>query len=383
VLFRLSLGAAFAYCAYAMCRAPVLPLYAQSLGAGPQLIGVVAAASTVTGILLKLPAGALSDAVGRRVVLLSATSVFALLPFAYPWIAGVTSLVLLRAVHGTATALFGPTASAALSDVAPATARGRWLGTYSAVQGFGQALGPLIGGVLLQRAGYSAVFVTAGVIGCAAWPLVAGWPPGQRARRRQTWSDLAAGVRQVSGDARLIATGLAQGSQFMLHGLLQAFLPVYAVDTLRLSAAQAGGIFASQMLTTILARPLVGTLSDRLGRRRLIVLGLVICGLAIVGVSRAGGVAGLLAAMLAYGLGLAVTTASTSALVTDLADRARYGAAHGLFGTLYDVGDAVGPIAGGLVAAAVGYRWMFTGSAALAILAAAAFAAAARRWRFT
>ena len=53
------------------------------------------------------------------------------------------------------------------------------------------------------------------------------------------------------------------------------------------------------------------------------------------------------------------TTSATSAYITDLARRARYGAAHGVFGTIYDIGDALGPIAAGLLVAGVGYGWMF------------------------
>jgi len=55
---------------YQMARSPVLPRFAESLGAAPELIGIIVAASTVTGVLFKLPAGALSDLLGRRRVML-------------------------------------------------------------------------------------------------------------------------------------------------------------------------------------------------------------------------------------------------------------------------------------------------------------------------
>jgi sugar phosphate permease len=58
--------------------------------------------------------------------------------------------------------------------------------------------------------------------------------------------------------------------------------------------------------------------------------------------------------------------------------RARYGAAHGVFGTIYDVGDALGPIVAGLLVAAVGYTRMFQVMAAVALTMAVAFAVASR-----
>ena len=51
---------------YQMARSPVLPRFAEDLGAGPELIGMIVAASTVTGVFFKLPAGALSDVLGRK-----------------------------------------------------------------------------------------------------------------------------------------------------------------------------------------------------------------------------------------------------------------------------------------------------------------------------
>src|SRR5207253_8817502 len=51
---------------YQMARSPVLPIFAADLGALPELIGVIVAASTVTGVFFKLPSGALSDVLGRK-----------------------------------------------------------------------------------------------------------------------------------------------------------------------------------------------------------------------------------------------------------------------------------------------------------------------------
>jgi hypothetical protein len=61
---RLCTAGALAYCSHAICRSPLLPLFAQDLGAGPEAVGLIAAASTVTGVFLKLPAWALSDVLG-------------------------------------------------------------------------------------------------------------------------------------------------------------------------------------------------------------------------------------------------------------------------------------------------------------------------------
>jgi MFS family permease len=163
--------------------------------------------------------------------------------------------------------------------------------------------------------------------------------------------------------------------------MITAFLPVYAVERVGLSPAQAGLLFGAQMTTTILARPMFGRLSDQVGRRPMIVAGLVTCATAVALFAPSGGFAPLLVCSAIYGAGLAITTTSTAALITDLADRSRYGAAHGLFGTIFDIGDATGPIAGGLVAARFGYEALFYMSAMMALSLAALFAVTSRGWQ--
>ncbi len=66
----LSSSAFFFYFSYALSRSPIIPLYAKSLGAKPGLIGLIVAASTITGIFIKFPSGILSDILGRKTLLI-------------------------------------------------------------------------------------------------------------------------------------------------------------------------------------------------------------------------------------------------------------------------------------------------------------------------
>ena len=131
---RLCAAAFLAYCSYAICRTPLLPLFARDLGADLPLVGLVVGASTLTGVLLKLPAGAWSDVLGRRPLLVAGALVFAATPFAYLAVSTLTALILVRTLHGSATAIFGPVASAHISDLAPPARRGAWLSTYSTIR---------------------------------------------------------------------------------------------------------------------------------------------------------------------------------------------------------------------------------------------------------
>src|SRR5260370_11799743 len=76
-----------------MARTPVLPIFAADLGAMPELIGVIVAASTVTGVFFKLPSGALSDVLGRKRMMVLGALFFAIPPFLYPFVDNPWSLL--------------------------------------------------------------------------------------------------------------------------------------------------------------------------------------------------------------------------------------------------------------------------------------------------
>lgn len=373
-LIRLCAAGFVAYCSYSICRAPLLPLFARELGAGPALVGFVMGASTLTGVFLKLPAGALSDLFGRRRLLILGALVFATLPFTYLAVSTLAWLALLRFLHGSATAIFGPVASASLSDIAPASRRGAWLSTYSTAQGTGQALGPVLAGYLIAAGRFDLAFAVSGLIGLAAPLIVGTWrdAPAGRVQRR-SWEAFKHGVMEVAGDRRVLITSAAHAAQFVLNGMLNAFLPLYGREVLNLSGLELGWLFGLQTVTTLLMRPGMGLLSDRVGRRMIIATGLTICSGAVFSLSLANTLSTVIVVIVTYAAGVAITTAATSAYITDVTRRARYGAAHGVFGTIYDIGDAVGPIAAGLLVASIGYAHMFQVMAAVAIATAVVF----------
>jgi MFS family permease len=372
---RLCLAGFAAYCSYQICRSPLLPLLARQLGASPPQIGIVVAASTITGVLLKMPAGVWSDIVGRRPLLLTSAAVFALMPFGYLAVAGLGLLIAIRFVHGSATAIMSPVMSATISDVAPASRRATWLSTYATVQGTGQALAPVVAGALIARGRYDLAFIVSGCIGMLAPLLLATMhlPEAPALEPLPRGSRFTSGLREVVGERRILIASVTHAVYYVMNGTLTAFLPLFAQDRVGLSPVQIGWLFGMQTLTTLAIRPVIGAASDRLGRRGAIVAGLVACASGVAAVSVSTRAADLYGSVLVYATGVAITTAATSAYITDVAPRARFGAAHGVFGTIYDIGDASGPLIGGLLVAALGYTATFQIVAILGVVAAIAF----------
>ncbi|MGH7595032.1 MAG: MFS transporter [bacterium] len=366
----------FLYFSYAVARSPIVPLYAKSLGASSEVVGWTVAASTIAGMFMKLPAGTLSDILGRRALLLVGASVFALTPFLYPLIASLAGLIALRFIHGHATAIFGPTASATISDFSAANERGIRLGFYASVQGAGQTLGPLLGGFLISWQGFKLPFLISGLLGVTGLLLFLIFPIGANLRKHKNITkNFLQGLCEVASNRGIIMTSVAVASQMFTVGAYNAFLPLYAKEVAHLEAWHIGVIFGAQTTTALLARPLMGKFSDRFGRKPLILAALVWCALLMAMLPKFQRFEALLMFGAAWGFGTAVVSSVASAFITDLAKRAHYGAAHGAFGTIFDLGEAAGPIVAGMLVARFGYAWMFVAVAIQLLVMTAVFTA--------
>jgi MFS family permease len=341
------------------------------------MVGLVVAASTITGVFVKLPAGVWSDLIGRTPLLLTAAMIFSVMPFTYLLVGSLVTLIALRFVHGSATAIMGPVMSATISDLAPRDRRATWLSGYATVQGAGQAVAPVLAGMLIVRGRFDLAFITAGLAAAPVMAILASHPMfrlSSRPSRPRVPGHFAAGLLEVLGERRILIASVAHAFYFMINGTLNAFLPLFAADRIGLDAADIGALFGMQVVTTLAIRPAIGAASDRLGRRGAIAAGLLACAASVLGISIVTSSTGLTIAVVAYAAAVALTTAATSAYITDVAPRARFGAAHGVFGTIYDVGDATGPLVGGLLVQSWGYAPTFRLMAVLAAITAAAFA---------
>ncbi len=370
----------FAFISYNLVRMPVLSLFAQSLGAGPEAIGFIVAASTLTGVFLKWPAGALSDLYDRRWLLLVGLLAFALPPFCYLLITDVSWLIALRFVHGMATAVFAPIALAVVADL-HREARGAAYGAYTAATQAGAMLGPLLGGWLLWTRGFSTTFVTAGTLGVIAVLLffLMRLPPqiphiATGVGATAVLHDMTRGARTVLGNVRVVVTSATDGARQVANGALMAFLPIYVIG-IGLDAAQAGMLFGVQSVTSFASRPTMGWASDRIGRRPLILLGLVVCAGSLAAIPFTTPFVGLMALSALFGFGEAIVNAAAAALVADLSELKTLGSAMGMQGTIMDIGHASGPILSGVLIGALGFQLAFPIIAGLVLVAAGVFRA--------
>ena len=379
---------------YALARTPVLALFAASLGAGPEAIGFCVAISTVTGIFFKMPAGVVSDILGKTRTLFLGLACFAFIPLAYLLVSTYQGLVVVRFFHGFTTAIYGPVSMAVIVSLA-SSRRGEMLSWFSSVTIIGSLLGAPLGGFLLSRlsgAGapqllhFHIIYGVVAALGLASlavalWVLRGRLPEPEPAQGRTLTAVLTqfkTGLKEILLDRRVFLTSNLEGVQNLSLGALEAFLPIYAVQIAGLTAFQAGLLWGVQVVATIASKPIMGRLSDRYGRQPLLFWGMFVCAVPFALVPWFRDFAVLLPLAALFGLGEAVVTSSAAALVADYCREDHLGSAMGTFGTIFDVGHAAGPLLAGALIGFWGgadFRGPFAIIAAILILAALAFRA--------
>ncbi len=373
----------FCFISYNMVRMPALSLFAESLGASPERIGLIVSVSTLTGVLLKLPSGALSDIYGRRVLLRIGVVAFGLPPFLYPFITNLDALTVLRFMHGLATAIFAPSALATVAELYRER-RGAALGTYTACTQSGSLLGPFLGGYLIHAAGFSTAFVTAGVFGCIGMALFyslhldVSVPQRKEQGTAVVLSEMWKGFAAVAKNNKVLITSMTDAAKMIANGALMAFLPLYGVSA-GLNPGEVGLLFSVQACTSFFSKPIMGRISDQVGRQPLIMLGLLICAGTFVCIPYVALFPVLLLLSAGFGFGEAVVSSSSSALVADSSEFKTLGAGMGMQGTIMDIGHASGPLLAGLLIANLSYPMAFAVIAGIQLTAAGVFWVAMKR----
>jgi MFS family permease len=135
-----------------------------------------------------------------------------------------------------------------------------------------------------------------------------------------------------------------------------------------------GIIITSIIGIAIFARPYMGRLSDKIGRRKPIILGCIISAAPMLVIPFVTNFWALLLLALIYGFGFASVTSSTQALISELTPKELVGTSMGFLDTIMDVGQTLGPIISGLIlATSLEYVGVFLSLSILLLLACLSF----------
>ena len=351
--------------------APALPSFARSFDVGYTAVSAVVSAFAVMRLLFAPTTGRLVTLLGERRIYLSGLLIVAASTFACAFAQSYVQLLIFRGLGGIGSTMFTVSAMALLIRLSPNDIRGRVAGFFSAGFLIGNITGPLVGAALVGF-GLRMPFVVYAVALVIASLVVdtqlrdSGAPPTETGAAHGVMT-LRTALRDSAYRA-ILASNFTQGWASM--GVRVAVVPLFITDGLGQEPAMAGVVLAVYAVGNVAAILAAGRFSDRYGRRKVMLPGLLIMAVstAVLGFSPNIWVALGLSVLAGVGSGLFAPT-HQAALADVLGARKQGGSALAAYGMSSDLGAIGGPVIVGYVADRVGFGPAFVFTAAVAAFA--------------
>lgn len=357
--------------------APALPAFARSFDVGVGAASVIVSAFAAMRLVFAPVGGRLVSRLGERRIYLTGLAIVSASTLACAFAQSYWQLLVFRALGGVGSTMFTVSALALLIRLAPADIRGRASGFFSAGFLMGSITGPLIGGALvgfglrMPFVVYAIALIVASLVVATLLRGVGGRPVVDASAPVVPPLSFVEALRDSAYRA-ILTSNFTQG--FASMGVRVALVPLFVVDAdgLDESPALAGVLLAVYAAGNVVAILAAGRLSDRFGRKPLMLPGLAIMAAStlVLGFSGTIVLAGLLSFAAGIGSGLFAPTHQAS-LADLLSARGQGGTALAAFQMTSDIGAVSGPVVAGYVAQSAGFgpAFLVTGVVPLVALA--------------
>ena len=355
---------------------PMLPIYLGSMGAMEAEIGFIVGLVALTAVFTRIPVGVLIDRHGRRGMLLLGIFLQAISPFLYTLCTDTSQFMFVRVLNGIGWAAFIVTADTLVVDLSPRGRLGEVIGIFSLGFLAGHSIGPMISGIIQSGYGFTATFYASGILGLIAAIIAL----QIKLPRHTSQKGLISGFASVSHNRNLLTSCLVLLVVLMPHGILPAFLPLYATS-LQIGPEGIGLFFTVFALSMGSIRPFVGALSDRVGRVAVVIPFALLASIGVWSFAMASDLPGILMSGILLGVGVGAAHSGIMALSVDTIPPELRGQAVAIAGTATDGGVSIGAICMGPVAMQGGFSMMFQTTAVLLVAGSIAFLGIRLAWK--
>ena len=329
-------------------------------------LGLLAASYAVFPLLLAVPTGGLVDRLGeRRLMATGSAVVLSCSAFLLLWGSSIVALVIGTALLGAGQLACVVGQQAVVANNAASSRMDSAFGYLTFAASLGQALGPLaislVGGASI-RPDTQAIFLLSVVMGLVLFATTFVVPAHVSARRKKAVSagtGSAVSLLKSPGVARALATS---ATVLAVVDLTMVYLPALGADR-GLTAATVGAMLTVRAVFSMVSRLLLGRVSRRIGRMRLLVVSLALSTAALAAAAVPMPAWLLFGVMAVLGLGLGIGQPLTMSWLSAQAPTGQRGRALALRLAGNRVGQVVLPSAIGVVAAGLGAGGVFLASA--------------------
>jgi len=356
---------------------PILPLYSRGLGAAIAIIGLMFSTRDIAQVFLRIPFGSFSDKIGRKKVIAAGIGFHALaqLAFFVSWDPLLITVGLL--LNGIGMAMLYPAAQTYASELAPQGRLAETMGRYTMSISLSYLIGPLAGGFLAEMfPSYRPLFLISFVLtslggGISILFLRETRPSQPTGRWAEQFQILGREIIGIPGmlvetfrNKRIVAPSAAVFASTFALAALESYYPLYA-KTIGFNEFAIGAALATRALLWTVSMPLLGRLSDKIGRVKPMLAGLFLYVISPALIPSVGGYASF-ALISMLGLGEGILSPASMASIVENVDVKHRGAAMGIFGTMLMGGRATGLLTMGVAVALFDLVSVFYLSAAVA-----------------
>ncbi len=333
---------------------PVLPLYAQSLGAGIAGAGTVIGMVGLGSLVGNIPAGIIIPRFGPRRVLIAAYLTEAIAFALILLFSTVLPLMVLMFITGIAHAMARITQLYIFRGTIPKEQRGRALALLAGNMRIGSFIGPAAGGFIVLYFGYSTYFVFSAAIAAVAGGISFITVPRSVYRETPAVRDGAPSVFAVIRENHrvFLTAGFAIVMLQMMRFARQAILPLWGVH-IGIDIAAIGTLFSIMTGVEMLLFYPAGYIMDRFGRRATGLPAMVVLAIALALTPLVASYSVFILVVILSGIGNGLGSGINMTLSTDYAPDAAAGRFLGIWRTIGDAGTTIGPILIGALGAAV------------------------------
>jgi predicted MFS family arabinose efflux permease len=261
-----------------MIISPILPKIGEQLNIADTLLGTLVTAYSLMVGLFAIISGPISDRIGRRRILLIGTGIMAVSLVCHYWVVDYFSFLAVRVFSGVAGGILSGAAVSYIGDYFPYSRRGWALGWVMSGSAFGQIFGIPMGVVLAGRFGFRAPFYLFAVTMALTYILL--WmrlpqPPIRKREDRLTIRGAISDYWEMLKRKEIAAAAVAFFLMFLGVSIYVVYFPTWLERSMGFSSNQIATLFLVGGIANVLTGPQAGKLSDRIGRKLIVLISCV------------------------------------------------------------------------------------------------------------
>jgi MFS transporter, DHA1 family, multidrug resistance protein len=335
---------------------PILPYFAETVGASSLQIGILFASYNIMQLMFAPIWGMLSDRIGRKPLIAFGLFGFSVTFILFGLAESYAAMLAYRIIGGIVSAAAMPTVTAMVADLFPPEERAKGMGVIGAGVGLSFVFGPVLGG-LLSGLGFAVPFFVSGGVALLTFLIILFALPESLPREKRTGSS-----REKRGNPLTALFGplsLLYGIMFIVSFAfsgLETTFALYINDLYGYSSKDLGYMFLVMgIISAFVQGGLIGKMVKRLGEPLVLTIGLILYGIGFFAIPLSANFWTLALTLSLFGAGQGMIRATGTAMITQRTTQGQ-GVTSGTISSMDSLGRILGPLAGGAV-----YGWYQSG----------------------